>query len=106
MVSLVLGTLLSIFAITGALATSGNSSGYAFPAHDVFVRQGLLAHALDYIFPLLAPIQVKCWGQGPVTLRGGGRGYNTIRCTASLDIPDFVYHLDARGHWFVTRVHN
>jgi hypothetical protein len=83
---------------------SARSDSYAFAAHDVFVHQGLLAHSMDYLFPSLAPIQVKCWGVGAVTLRGGGRGYNTIRCTVSLQIPDFIYHLDARGNQYVTRI--
>lgn len=44
------------------VAIHAGSKSYAFSAHQVFVRQGLLASALDRLFPLLAPIQVKCWG--------------------------------------------
>ena len=88
----------------GAAGASGLSDGYAFPAHQVFVRQGLLAHLFDTTFPDLAPIEVKCWGVRPVSLVGGGRGYTTIRCTVSLNVPDFVYHLDSRGRVYVTRV--
>lgn len=87
-----------------AVGASGRSDGYAFPAHQVFVHQGLLAHVFDTAFPSLAPVEVRCRGIGAVTLVGGERGYTTIRCTVSLNVPDFVYHLDSRGRVYVTRV--
>jgi hypothetical protein len=68
----------------------------------VLVRQARSV-GLDRLFPVLAPIEVRCWGQDPVGLEGGGRGYNHVRWTTSLNAPDFIYHLDRRGRLFVTR---
>jgi hypothetical protein len=80
-----------------------HNSGYAFTQHDVMVRRTALRWALNRIFPDFAPVDVTCWGLNPVSLRSGGTGFRHVRCTTGLNIPDFVYHLDRNGDFFVTR---
>jgi hypothetical protein len=93
-----------------ALVSAGTAQGssmraeaWAFPAHQVLVKQGLLRRVLNDAFSSVAPIEVHCRGLHPVALASGGRGFLQIRCTTSLNIPDFIYHLDSRGKQYVTR---
>jgi hypothetical protein len=84
-------------------SAASHNNGYAFTRHDVMVRRTGLRWALNRIFPDFAPVDVTCWGRNPVSLRSGGRGFLHVRCTTGLNIPDFVYHLNRNGDFFVTR---
>jgi hypothetical protein len=92
-------------AVLGAMATPApaHNTPWLFSAHQVLVRQGLLQWLLDREFTDLAPIVVQCHGLNPACMQHGGTGYAHIRCTTSLNIPDFIYHLDRRGNVFATR---
>ena len=86
-----------------AQGTSGNAQFWAFPKSEVLVRERILRQALDQVFPLSVPVKVVCRGLQPIALTAGGKGFRQIRCTTSLSIKDFVYHLDSRGRVYVTR---
>jgi hypothetical protein len=84
-------------------SVASHSTGYAFTRHDVMVRRTGLRWALNRIFPDFAPVDVTCRGLNPVSLRSGGMGFRHVRCTTGLNIPDFIYHPDRNGDFFVTR---
>ncbi len=97
---------LSVIVAAAALlspAASGHNTPYLFPPHQVLVRQTALQYVLNNAFPAFAPITVKCWGLNTAPMQGGGTGFHHIRCATGLNIPDFIYHLDAHGKMFVTR---
>jgi hypothetical protein len=96
--------LIVVLTLAGAAqGTFGGAQAWAFPKNQVLVRQGLLRQALDRVFPMFAPVKVACRGLHPVALTKGGRGFLQIRCSTSLNIKDFIYHLDSRGRTYVTR---
>lgn len=86
----------------GAQASPVRVEAWAFPANQVLVRQRVLRGALETTFPALR-VEVQCRGLHPVVLARGGRGFLLIRCTTSLKIPDYIYHLDSQGRMYVTR---
>ena len=86
-----------------AQGTSRRAQLWAFPTSEVQVRQRILRQALEQVFPSSAPVKVVCRGLQPIALKAGGRGFFQVRCTTSLSIKDFVYHLDPRGKVYVTR---
>lgn len=96
----VLGLCLSVFT-RGAAA---HNNGYAFEAPDVKIRQNGLRWVFNRTFPDWGPHEVRCRGLGQTTMRGGGRGYIHIRCEiVSMNVPDFIYHLNSNGQMFATR---
>ena len=86
-----------------APAAASHMSGYAFTRHDVMVRRTGLRWVLNRTFPDFAPVDVSCRGLNRVTMRSGETGFRHVRCTTGLNIPDFIYHLDRNGNFFVTR---
>jgi hypothetical protein len=96
--------LIVVLNLAGAAQGSfGGAQGWALPKKGVLIRQGLLRQALDQVFTVSAPVKVECRGLHPVALTKGGRGFLQIRCSTSLNIKDFIYHLDSRGRIYVTR---
>lgn len=81
-----------------------HNNRYAFSARDVRGRQVGLRYVSNQLFPAFGPHEVRCWGLGPVRLQGGGRGFVHIRCRVeTMNVPDFIYHHDARGKVVATR---
>jgi hypothetical protein len=101
-VALLTGALILVGAAQGTLAVDPR---FAFPKDQVSVRQRVLRDALEEVFPLSGPVKVMCRGLMPIALSAGGRGFVQIRCTTSLNIDDYLYHLDSRGRVYATRVH-
>ena len=89
-------------AATGTLAAAPR---WAFFQSEVLAKEGTLRRALEEVFPLSGPVTVHCRGLQPVRLAKGGRGFFQIRCSTSLNIDDYLYHLDSRGHVYATRLH-
>ena len=101
---LTVAAAVGVVAVPAAVASAPAATPvYAFPARQVVVQQGALSWALDRVFPALAPVTVRCWGLQPAVLKGGGKGFMTIRCTSSVNAPDWIYRLDAQGHMITTR---
>lgn len=85
-------------------ASAAHQNGYAFEARDVKIRQNGLRWVFNRTFPDWGPHEVRCRGLNPTTMRGGGRGYFHIRCEiVSMNVPDFIYHLNSRGEMFARR---
>ena len=102
LIALVTATAVPFLALAGS--ASGHRSNYAFEARDVKIKQNNLRWVFNRTFPDWAPHQVACRGQGRTTMRGGGIGYVHIRCEIiSMNVPDFIWHLNARGEEFTTR---
>jgi hypothetical protein len=99
-----LGVALSLAsrAAPGALAAAPK---WAFFQSGVSTREGTLRRALEEVFPLSRPVKVRCRGLRPVLLAKGRRGFFEIRCSTSLNIDDYLYHLDSRGRVYATRLH-
>ena len=98
----VLLVLVGAFALADSAAA--HNSGYAFTSGAVRTRQNNLRFVFNRSFPDWGPHQVRCRGVGPTTLQSGGRGYAHIRCTVlTMNVPDFIYHINGSGQEFTTR---
>lgn len=102
----ILAVLVLVVLAASSLATSAaaHNNGYAFEARDVRIKQNNLRFVFNRMFPDWGPHQVRCRGQGPTTMRGGGKGYVHIRCSIlTMNVPDYIWHIDSRGEDFTTR---
>ena len=94
--------MLSPFRVESAAA---HNNSWAFQPAAIRTRRNNLRFLFNRIFPDWGPHEVRCWGLGPVRFNDGSRGYIHIRCRVeSMNVPDFLYHLDRRGRLVTTRV--
>jgi hypothetical protein len=96
----------SIFAVLllGVATATAHRNDWAFPESQVRVREVGLRYSFNRLFPQFAPHEVNCKGLIPTRLKGGAPGFIHIRCRIeTIVVPDFMYHLNARGRVVVTR---
>jgi hypothetical protein len=85
-------------------AAGAHNNGYAFPARDVRIKQNNLRWVFNRTFPDWGPHVVRCWGLGRTRMRGGAVGYIHIRCRVeTMNVPDFIWHINNQGEEFTTR---
>lgn len=87
-----------------AMPASAHNNGYAFEARDVRIKQNNTRWLFNRTFPDWGPHTVRCWGLGATRMRNGSRGYVHIRCQIeTMNVPDFIWHINASGSEFTTR---
>jgi hypothetical protein len=98
-------TTIAVSALLAPAATAHNNN-YAFQAREVRIKQNNLRYLFNSLpaFEDWGPHVVRCRGLNPVTMRDGSRGYRHIRCVVeTMNVPDFIYHINANGKVFTTR---
>jgi hypothetical protein len=84
---------------------NAHENGWLFTKKAVRAKQVQLRVTFNRLFPQLGPHEVSCRGITAKPMRDGSTGYVHVRCQIeTLVVPDFLYHLNAQGRIFATRV--
>lgn len=104
---IVVGAILAALVLSPAVeVAAAHENGYAFNARQVRIRQNNLRYTFNSLpaFKAWGPHVVRCRGLNPVTLRDDSRGYRHVRCIVeTMNIPDFIYHINGNGRVVTTR---